>query len=127
MDGIESLTYDEFLGALHRGTDGLWSLESAIWLLDQHGVWLNYPNIRNYVSSGYDEAGKIWAGLNIPEIDVAIERGEFVRRDGDISVLRVAMSLYGDYRISLRYNVENVTPEDLALIGESLKRACGYF
>lgn len=116
----------EFLKALQRGTNGMWSVEAAVWLLEQHAVWIQDPRLRKYIESGVEADGETWAGLNIQKIDTAIDAGDFGEWGEDIAVLCFALSLYGDYPISLRYTCENLAEETLALMGKSLFLASGY-
>ncbi|MFF6978308.1 hypothetical protein ACFZAV_11300 [Streptomyces sp. NPDC008343] len=123
---ISSLTRDEFLELLQRGTDGLWQLEAAVWLLDHRGEWLTDARLRRYTLGGIDEEGNRWAGFEVQRIHAAIDAGEFGDEGADRNILRIAMSLYGDYRISLRYAMDDLSEEDLAAVCESLHRACGF-
>ncbi|MGW4759643.1 hypothetical protein [Streptomyces chartreusis] len=123
---ISTLTREEFLELLQRGADGLWQLEAAVWLLDHRGEWLSDMRLRKYVLSGIDEEGNGWAGFEVKRISAAIDAGEFGDEGADRDILRIAMSLYGDHRISLRYAMDDLSEEDLAAVCESLYRACGF-
>lgn len=56
----------------------------------------------------------------------AIDAGEFGEWNEDVAVLCFVLSLYGTYPIPLRYTCENISEENLALIGKALYLACGY-
>ncbi|MDX3076905.1 hypothetical protein [Streptomyces sp. MI02-7b] len=126
MNAFSSLSSDRFVDALRRGTDAMWSLDAAVWLLERHGVWLESPELRNFVQGGVDEDGEMWAGFDVRPIREAIDSGGFGEWREDLAVLMVAMSLYGDFPIALRYTCENLSLENLALISEALFKACGY-
>lgn len=117
---------DDFLEALRRGTDGLWSVEAAVWLMERHGVWLHDPRLRPYVEGGVQEDGTVWAGLPFRSVGDAIEAGVFGERDEDVSVLCVILSLWGNYPVSLRYTVESFSEENLGLMSKALFPANGH-
>ncbi len=123
---VNSLSTADFVSALHRGTDGMWAVEAAVWLLEQHGVWLDDPRFRACVQLGYEESGELWAGVEVPRTGAAVDAGEFGEWNQDIAVLCFVLSLYGTYPIPLRYTCENISKENLALIGKALYLACGY-
>jgi hypothetical protein len=62
----------------------------------------------------------------VQRINEAIDADEFGEWVEDIAVLCFVMSLYGNFPISLRYTCENLSKENLALIGKALFLACGY-
>ncbi|MFJ9866302.1 hypothetical protein [Streptomyces sp. NPDC101165] len=126
MPDFSSFSSDQFADALRRGTDGLWSLDAAVWLLERHGSWLGSPELRNLTQGGVDENDEVWAGFDVRRIKEAIDSGELGEWREDLAILLVAMSLYGDFPIALRYTCENLSKENLALIGEALFKACGY-
>ncbi|MET7382959.1 hypothetical protein ABZT08_29870 [Streptomyces sp. NPDC005526] len=126
MPDFSSFSSDQFMDALRRGTDGLWPLEAAIWLLARHGAWLNSPELRNLAHGGFDENDEVWAGFDARSTKEAIHSGEFGEWREDLAILLVAMSLYGDFPITLRYTCENLSMENLTLISEALFKACGY-
>ncbi|MFG2357561.1 hypothetical protein [Streptomyces sp. NPDC048521] len=126
MPDFSSFSADQFAAALRRGTDGLWSLDAAVWLLTRHSVWLDSPELRNLAQGGVDENDEVWAGFDVRRIKEAIDSGELGEWREDLAILLMAMSLYGDFPISLRYTCENLSEENLALIGEALFKACGY-
>ncbi|MCX5368417.1 hypothetical protein OHU34_16325 [Streptomyces sp. NBC_00080] len=116
----------DYLKALDRGTSGMWSVEAAVWLLDRHGVWLDDPRFRAYVDVTLNERAEPWAGIDVPGAGSAIDAGEFGEWNEDVAVLCFVLSLYGTYPIPLRYTCENISEENLALIGKALYLACGY-
>ncbi|MFI7345396.1 hypothetical protein ACIBSR_03925 [Streptomyces sp. NPDC049936] len=125
MTDFTGLSPKEFLESLWRGTDGLWPLEAAVRLLEQHGTWLADPRLRTFVTGGRDEDGELWSGLDIQRMGDAMEAGEL--GDGeDSAVLRFTMSLYGNYTISLRYICDQVSEPNLILVGKAMRQAAGY-
>ncbi|MER6257325.1 hypothetical protein ABT224_38995 [Streptomyces sp. NPDC001584] len=117
----------DFLKALKQGTDGVWSVEAAVWLLERHGVWLQDPRLRPYVDGGVEDDGTVWAGLPFRRVGDAIEAGAFGEEwDEDIAVLRIILSLWGDYPISLRYTCEYLSQGSLGLVAKALFLANGY-
>ncbi|MEU9207569.1 hypothetical protein AB0D27_06320 [Streptomyces sp. NPDC048415] len=123
---ITGLSSADFLKALQRGTSGMWSVEAAVWLLERHGVWLDDQRFRACVDGGLDGSGQVWAGIDVQRAAAAIDAGVFGEWGEDIALLRFVLSLYGDHPISLRYTCENISEENLALIGKALYLACGY-
>lgn len=75
---------------------------------------------------GYDEKGELWAGFDVRLVKEAVVSGELGEWREDLAILLMAISLYGDYPVSLRYTCENISEDNLTLISESLFRACGY-
>ncbi|MGW0731168.1 hypothetical protein [Streptomyces sp. NPDC002851] len=126
MPDISSFTQEQFLDALRRGTDSLWSLDAAVWLLECHEAWLGSPELRGLTQGGFDENGEVWAGFDVRQVGEAIHSGHLGEWREDLAVLLVAMSLYGDFPISLRYACENLSQENLTLISNALLKACGY-
>ncbi|MFF3286333.1 hypothetical protein [Streptomyces sp. NPDC003023] len=125
MTDFTELSPAEFLETLRRGTDGLWPLEAAVWLLEQHGTWLEDPRLRKYVTGGPDENEELWTGLEIQRLNEALDADEL--GDGeDIAVLRFAMSLYGNSPVSLRHTCDQISEPNLVLIGRAMRKAAGY-
>jgi hypothetical protein len=62
----------------------------------------------------------------VQRINEAIDADEFGEWVEDIAVLCFVLSLSGNFPISLRYTCENLSKENLALIGKALCLACGY-
>ncbi|WP_329380124.1 hypothetical protein OG625_14290 [Streptomyces sp. NBC_01351] len=117
---------DDFLAALRRGASHVWSVEAAVWLLEHHGVWLHDPRLRPYVDGGVEEDGTVWAGLPFRRVGDALEAGAFGEWNEDIAVLRIILSLWGHYPISLRYTGEYLTEANLTLVAKALFLANGY-
>ncbi|MFD1659459.1 hypothetical protein ACFSL4_14920 [Streptomyces caeni] len=126
MSDFSSFSANQFADALRRGTDGLWSLDAAVRLLAHHGIWMKSPELRSLVQGGIDENGEVWAGFDVRRMKEAIDSGELGEWREDLAILLIAMSLYADFPISLRYTCENLSKQNLTLVGEALFKACGY-
>lgn len=121
-----SLPTADFVAALRRGTSHVWSVQAAVWLLEQHGLWLDDPRFRACVEVGDDGSGELWAGIDVQRVDAAIDARELGPWGEDLAVLQFVLSLQGNYPIPLRYTCENLSEENLALIGKALSLACGH-
>ncbi|MEV7545690.1 hypothetical protein [Streptomyces sp. NPDC089915] len=115
----------DFLQALKRGTDFLWPLDAAVWLLERTGVWLEDPRLLQYVEGGSRE-GEVWAGFEVPRLRAAIEAGELGDHSEELTVLYFALSLYGDFPVSLRYDCWGLSEEVVRLMGKAMLIANGY-
>ncbi|MFE1416914.1 hypothetical protein ACFW6F_39885 [Streptomyces sp. NPDC058746] len=115
-----------FLEALKRGTDCVWPLEAAVWLLEGTGVWLEDLRLRQYVVGGIDGEGEVWAGFEVPRLRAAIEAGELGEHGEELIVLCFALSLYGYSPISLRYDCWGLSEDVVQLMGKALLIANGY-
>lgn len=122
---FSELSSADFLQALKRGTDFLWPLDAAVWLLEGTGVWLEDPRLRRYVAGGVRE-GEVWAGFEVPRLRAAIEAGALGDRSEELTVLCFALSLYGDFPISLRYDCWGLSGEVVQLMGKAMLIANGY-
>ncbi|MFH7599285.1 hypothetical protein WDV06_29930 [Streptomyces racemochromogenes] len=116
----------DFLKALKRGTDCMWPLEAAVWLLERTGVWLEDPRLRRYVAGGVRDEDEVWAGFDVPRLHAAIEAAELGEHGEELIVLCFALSLYGDFPISLRYDCWGLPKEVVQLMGKALLIANGY-
>ncbi|MFF2790115.1 hypothetical protein ACFVT6_25735 [Streptomyces sp. NPDC058049] len=95
-------------------------MEAAVWLLERHGGWLQDPRLRPYVDGGVEDDGTVWAGLPFRRVGDAIEAGAFGEEwDEDIAVLRIILSLWGSYPISLRYTCEYLSEGSLSLVAKA--------
>lgn len=66
------------------------------------------------------------AGFDVRQMKEEINAGGFGEWREDLAILMVAMSLYGDFPIALRYVCENLSVKNVALISEALFKACGH-
>ncbi|WP_328694624.1 hypothetical protein OHA37_40745 (plasmid) [Streptomyces sp. NBC_00335] len=126
MIDFSGLSSADFLAALRRGTDCLWPLEAAVWLLERTGVWLEDPRLRQYVVGGADHEGERWAGFEVSRLRAAVEAGELGEHGEELAVLCFALSLYGDFPISLRYDCDGLSEEVVQLMGKALLIANGH-
>ncbi|MFE2481531.1 hypothetical protein [Streptomyces sp. NPDC059389] len=126
MTDYSLLSQGDFLNALKQGTDGLWPVDAAVWLLERHGKWLADERLRRYVIGGVDESGELWVGLKIQSLGEAIVSGEFGEVDEDLAVLQIAMSWYGVWPISLRYACDMLSDVNIDLVRGAFRLACGY-
>lgn len=116
----------DFLEALKRGTDCMWPLEAAVWLLERTGVWLEDPRLRQYVVGGIRHEDEVWAGFEVPRLRAAIEARELGDHGEELIVLCFVLSLYGNFPISLRYDCWGLSEDVVQLMGKALLIANGY-
>ncbi|MFF3624470.1 hypothetical protein [Streptomyces sp. NPDC002467] len=126
MIDFSAMSSTDFLAALKRGTDCVWPLEAAVWLLEATGFWLEDPQLRQYVAGGIDGEGKVWAGFEVPRLRAAIEASELGEHREELVVLCFGLSLYGSFPISLRYDCSVLSEEVVQLLGKALLIANGY-
>jgi hypothetical protein len=56
----------------------------------------------------------------------AIDSGELGEWGEEIAILMIAMSLLGDYPISLRYTIDCISAKNIALVAAAVIRADGF-
>ncbi|MFJ8215058.1 hypothetical protein [Streptomyces sp. NPDC096033] len=126
MIDFAGMSSADFLMALRRGTACMWSLEAAVWLLERTGVWLEDARLRQYVVGGIGDEDEVWAGFEVPGLQAGIEAGELGEHGEELVVLCFALSLYGNFPISLRYDCWGLSEEVVQLMGKALLIANGY-
>lgn len=101
-------------------------MEAAVWLLERTGGWLEDPRLRQYVVGGTDHEDERWAGFEVSKLRAAVEAGDLGEHGEELTVLCFALSLYGDFPISLRYDCDGLSEEVVQLMGKALLIANGY-
>jgi hypothetical protein len=113
--------YNELVESLYEHAIGINADTAAVDLIAHHGVWLHRPDFAPFLQHGHcHSTGAPMTAVRWRAAHAALQRGQLPCSGSEADILRIASSLGGGVRISLRDVLGNLDHPNIAHIVQAI-------